>query len=337
MLQLFLSLLILASCSMNTKTTGGKRPYIYNASTEYSIEDLSQLAHQVVETSKRDPHVGKLDNLFSSKQSPIKRIGIIIFESQLQPTRGGLAGQNLIYLSESGKQLFTESFLKVWEESINVMAPDFDYVKTANIKKSRSFHQYGLPEENFVKTQRSSFAPDDIFYLEKGRKTPTTTVVNPRGMRDVSFLLVPATELMSGPKWSEHNKHFVNDVAKELELDAAIIVMSEVSWTAAHTEKNSGEHIPEEIEINVKASTLIPLYRYHQRLEKLRINSKPNITLAYRAYKAQMNIPVTITVPQEAQSFETIESELLVPMFKTYKDLSQMTIMRIISDLKKTW
>ena len=294
MLRSIFFLLITLSCSMNTIKSGGERSYVYDAQSLYTRADLSDLSNQVVETSKRDPHIGKLDNLFSKKQAPLKRIGIIVFESEIQPTRGGLAGNNLIYVSESGKQILTESFLNIWEQSLKILAPELDYVSTHEIKKAKTFHQYGLPEENFVKTQRTSLAPDDMFYLESGKKTTSTTVVNPRGMRDVSFLLVPATKLMGGPKWSEHNKHFLNDVAKNLKLDAAIIVMSEISWTAAHTDKHSGEFIPEEANLKIKASTLVPLFRYHERLEKLHINEKPNITLAYRAYEAKMSIPVFI-------------------------------------------
>lgn len=336
LLKLFL-LSTLISCSMNTIKSGGERSYFYDAQSIYTSQELNSLSKEIVETSKRDPHIGKLDNLFSKKQKPLKRVGIIVFESQVQPTRGGLAGNNLIYVSEAGKQILTESFLNIWEQSLKLLEPQLDLVSTSQIKKARSFHQYGLPEENFVKTERAFLAPDDIFYLESGKKTTTSTILNPRGMRDVSFLLVPATELMGGPKWSEHNKHFVNDVAKELKLDAVIIVMSEVSWTASHTDKHSGNIIPEEASISIKTSTLIPLSRYHERLEKLHINEKPNITLAYRTYKASIKIPVFLSVPEELKHFETIENELINPFLKTYKDLSQMTIMRIISDLKKTW
>lgn len=322
---------------MNTIKSGGEKPYVYDVKTEYTSEALDELSPQLVETSKRDPHIGKLDSLFSKKQSPLKRVGIVVFESRIQQTLDGLAGQNLVYLSESGKQILTESFLSIWEQSIKLLSPDLDYVPTSKIKKTIPFHQYGQPEENFVKVQRSSLAPDDIFFLEKGKKTTMTSILNARGMRDVSFLLVPAYELMAGPKWSEHNKHFVNDVAKSLNLDAVIIVMSDVSWTASHTDKHSGEFIPEEISVEVKASTLIPLFRYHERLTKLHINEKPNLTLAYRAYNAEVKIPANISVPEGEKNFSTIEKQVLSPMLKTYKDVSQMMILRIAHDLQKTW
>jgi hypothetical protein len=44
-----------------------------------------------------------------------------------------------------------------------------------------------------------------------------------------------------------------------------------------------------------------------------------------------------ISLPEELQTFDLIETELLNPIFKTYKDLAQMTMMKQIDDLKKTW
>jgi hypothetical protein len=337
MLRILAALMILSSCSMGTIKTGGEKSYIYDSISEYDLEELTELSSKVVQTSKRDPQVGKLGELFTNKQKPLKRIGIIIFESEIQPTRGGLADKNEVYLSEQGKQLVTEKFLKIWEETVKVIAPDIDYVPTSKIKQAPSFHKYGLTQDDYLKAHRSSLAPDDIFFLEAGKKTTMVTTLNPRGMRDMSFALVPASELMSGPKWSEQNKHFLNDVAKELKLDAVIIVMSHASWTTAHMDKHSGEFFPEELTIKVKASTLIPLSEYHARLESLKINDRPGVTLAYRTYVSKISAPIFLSLPQESKNFESIENEVISPMFKIYKDLSQMTLIQIVNDLKKTW
>lgn len=322
---------------MGAIKSGGDKTYIYDLKSEYTSEEMRELAPKVVTTSHREPPVGKLAELFSKEQAPLKRVGIIIFESQIQPTRGGLAGKNQIYLSEQGKQLLTEKLLTIWEQSIKILEPALDYVPAGKMRKSPSFYKFGMAVEDHVKSKRSSLAPDDIFFIESGKKTTTTTILNPRGMRDMSFVMVPAYDLMMGPKWSEQNKHFINDVSKELNLDAVIIVMSEVEWTAAHTDKHSGEVFPEEVKTKVKASTLIPLHRYHQRLEKVNSSEKPGVTIAYRAYESELKVPVLISLPEESKNFETIESDLLSPMLKTYKDLTQMTIMQITDDLKKTW
>lgn len=337
MLRILCAILLLTSCSLGTRTKGGERRYVYDSSREYNVEELKALSPEFVETSQRDPAVGSLDELFSKNQKPLKRIGIIIFETEIQPTRGGLSDANEVFVSEQGKQLITEKFLKIWEESLRMLYPDLEYVPVSKIKKAVTYHKYGLPQDDFIKTKHPTLAPDDMFFLEPGKKTTTTTILNPRGMRDMSFVLVPAYELMAGPKWSEHNKHFLNDVTKELKLDAAIIIMSKVNWTKAHTEKHSGENIPENMSFDVKASTLIPLHDYHARLDVLKKTERPGVTLCYRAYESEINIPVKLTLEAEKKTFETIETEIITPMFKTYKDLSQMTMIQIVEDLKKTW
>lgn len=337
MLRILTGLFILVSCSMGTVKTGGDRPYVYDYRNSYTSQDLKELSDKVVLTLHRDPQSGKLSELFGPGQAPLKRVGIVVFESRIQQTLDGLAGKNLVYLSPAGKQIMTENFHQIWEKSINVLASDFDYFSSTKIKKSPAFHQYGSLEEDHVKTKRFTLAPDDIFFLESGKKTTTASILNPRGMRDVSFLLVPASELMGGPKWSEHNKHFLNDVAKNLKLDALIVVMSDVGWTAAHTDKHSGEFLPEEIKVKISASTLIPLSSYHERLQKIKKDDRPNVTLCYRTYETVIKVPVVLSVPEEEKTFETIQTNVVGPVFKTYKDLSQMMIMRLTEDLKKTW
>lgn len=336
MLRLLILSLVLVSCSMGTVKTGGEGNYLYDPRAPYNPDLLKDLSDKMVETKVREPSVGKLEDLFGKKQKPLKRVGVIIFESEIQPTREGLAGKNKVYLSESGKQVMTENLLVIWDETIKMLAPDV-IIPLKFVNDAKSFHQYGLPEDNFVKANRSSIDPDDIFFLEPGKKTTTTTVLNPRGSRDMSFVLVPAYELMGGPKWSEQNKQFINDVAKEKNLDAVIIVMSEIKWTVAHTDKHSGENYPEEIKIKLKASTLVPLHRYHERLKKIKNNEKPNVTLCYRAYEANARIPGHIDIPVENQNFTTITKEILEPTFKSYSDLTYMMINQITKDLKKTW
>lgn len=337
MLRLLAGLLVLSSCSMGTIKSGGEKSYVYDKRSEYTSEELKELAPKVVTTSQRDPQVEKLDKLFGKDQKPMKRVGIIIFESQLQTTLDGLARGNMIYMSEQGKQIMTENLLRIWEESQKILFPELDYVNTAKVKKSPSFHKYGMAEDDYVKSRRSTLSHDDIFFIESGKKTTTTTIVNPRGMRDMSFLLVPAYDLMGGPKWSEHNKQFLNDVAKELKLDAAIIVKSEINWTAAHKDKFKDDFVPEQAVISIKASTLVPLSQYHERLDKLKNSSRPNVTLCYRTYESELKIPIFISVPEEMKNFDTIEHELLSPVMKTYKDLAQMTLMQMTEDIKKTW
>jgi hypothetical protein len=337
MLRLFAALLFFSSCSMGIIKNGGDKSYVYDAKKDYSKNDLAQMAPKVVASSFRSPLKGKLENLFRQGQRPLKRIGILIFETQIQPTREGLSRGNLVYMSEQGKQLMTENFLHLWEMSQSLLAPELNYIPTLQIIKSKKFHEYGFEEEDFIKSRRNTLSVDDIFYIAAGKKTTTSTIVNPRGMRDMSFMLVPAYDLMGGPKWSEHNKHFLNDVAKELNLDAVVIVMSDIFWTAGHKDKFKDDYVQEEATIKIRASTLIPLSQYHERLENIGDHEKPGVTLCYRSYESEIKIPISISVPEKMKNFDTIEHELITPVMKTYKDVSQMTLIRIADDLKKTW
>lgn len=332
-----LALLILGSCSMGIVSTGGEKRYVYDVQKELNSESLRELSNQIITSSYRGPQIGKLEELFSKNQRPLKRVGIIIFESEVQPTRDGLSGRNLIYLSESGKQIMAENFLRIWEQSIKLISPGLDYVPTSQFKKAPSFDQYGMNEDDFIHSSRTSLGPDDIFYVESGKKITMKTVVNPRSLRDMSFLLIPAYELMGGPKWSEHNKQFLNDVSKDLKLDALLIVMSQVSWTAAHTDKHSGEYYPEQLQIKLKSSVLVPLHSYNERLAKIGNKATPDITLCYKSYESELKVPISISQEGQLKNFDTIEKELLTPVFKTYKDLSQMMLIRVTEDLQKTW
>ena len=337
MIRIFFFLLIISSCSLGTLTKGGEKSYLYNSKDIYSSEKLRVLSADVIQTSDRDPPFGKLVDLFGSHQLPLKRVGIVIFESNIQPTRGGLSGRNLIYLSEAGKQILTENFLHIWEESFSVLSPEVDIYPVSKVKNHPSFRKYGKIQKNYINSSRSTIAPGDIFYVESGKETTSTTLLNPRDTQDMSFLLAPSYDLMGGPKWSEHQKHFLNDVAKDAKLDALIIVHSETSWTKNHMDKHSGEHHPEELKIKIKSSTLLPLHHYHDRLEKMGIKEKPNVSLCYKSYETEIKIPILISVPEELKNFDTIDYELLGPMLKGYKDLTQMMIIRMTDDLKKTW
>jgi hypothetical protein len=330
-------LFFVASCTMGTLKRGGLDSYLYDHKKDYTLKELNELAPQIIQTSFREPMVGKQIQLFNQGQKPLKRVGLVIFESEIQPTREGLSKNNFVYLNEAGKQLLTENLLSIFEESMRGLAPEIEFLSGKSFISSKSFTSYGVAEDDFVVGQRNQLSWDDIFYLPSGKKTTMTTILNPRGMRDMSFLLVPAFDLMGGPKWSEHNKHFLNDVAKEFNLDAVILAMSQLKWTAAHIDKHSGENIPEELSIKLKTAILVPLSRYHDRLEKIGVKDKPNITVCYRNYESDIKFPARISVPENDQTFETITNEILLPAFKTYKDLAQMTVLQMSNDLKATW
>ncbi len=336
MLRILAGLLLLTSCSLGTKQTGGKHRYRYEPDFDYSLKDLHELAPAIVKMEKRDPRVGTLDKLFDPKLPDIKRIAIVVFESDIQGTRSGLSGADKIYPTEQGKQLMTEKLLSLWEEGMSLAAPDLEYVKADEVKRSKAFFQYGLEVTDYIKADRQKIEGDDILWLPPGKKTSLYTIINPREMRDMSFMLVPASELMSGPKWSEQNKIFLNDLAKELKLDAAIVVMSDIAWTAERKDKFSDDAVPEEMTVKIKTSTLVPFGKYHERLNILKEREQLVVNVAYRYHEAVVKIPVKISIPEEEKNFEEIEKRILNPLFKTYRDLTLMTIDRMAEEIRKT-
>ena len=121
MLRLIILGVVVTSCSMGVTKKGGNDPYVYLPSEEYTEGMLKELAPKVVTTLKRDPKSGSFKDLFSNKQSPIKRVGVVIFESMIQNSLTGLATEDRVYLSDQGKQLLTEKLLSVWEQSFPIV------------------------------------------------------------------------------------------------------------------------------------------------------------------------------------------------------------------------
>lgn len=336
MLRILLAIVFLTSCSLGTKSKGGNHRYRYEPTFDYSLEELQALSGSFVSVERRDPPVGKLDELFSKELPDLKRIGIVVFETQIQPTRSGLSDNDKIYPTEQGKQLITEKLLGLWEEGISLAAPDLDYVNSTQVKQSKALHQYGLDVTDYIKAERTKVEGDDLLWLPPGKKTAMFTIMNPRGMRDLSFMLVPASELMSGPKWSEQNKIFLSDICRELKLDAVFVIMSKVSWTAERKDKFTNENYREELNLRIEATTLVPFTSYHDRLGKLKESQRPSVNVAYRRHVGELTIPVEISIADEKKDFNEIETRLLAPIFKSYRDLSLTMIDQMARELRKT-
>lgn len=336
--HLFL-LIFLASCAFGVKETGGDGQYSYNPLLPYSSEDIARRSHDYVKTSVKDPSEGKLDELFDAKMPDIKKIGIISFEGLIQPTFGGLSTQNSVYMSAAGKQIMVENFLRIWEQSLSVLGKDIEYVRATKINSANSSKKSGLEVTDHVLVNRSTFMPDDIFYLEKGKNTSYNSLMNPRGMRDLSMLLVPAFQLIGGPKFSDAQKHYINELCQELGLDGVLVVFSDVEWTAKGEDKHKGDKsVSEEALIKLKASLVIPYSNYHKRLDLLKFKGiKPQQNISYRTYSADIRLPLTITVSDEEKNFETIEKNILSPLMDVYTQMTQMIISRLDDDIKKTF
>jgi hypothetical protein len=323
MLRYILPFLILTSCSLN-KVDGGEKSYVYK-SQDYDLAVLKDMAPDLIRTSRRDPPEAPLKKLFSKKMPDLNRIGIIVFESKIQETRSGLSNsEGKFFPTAAGKQILTEKFLRIWEEAFPIIDPVASYVPVKNIIAAKSYSHYGQEPDDYVKSSLDEFQIQDFPYLPKGKKTTIDTVMSPRGMRDFSLLLVPAADLMGGAKWSEHQKLMVNDVAKELGLDALLIIMSQASWTGSF------------LRTKIEGTIVIPASQYRDRLLTLKKSPVRGVTLSYRNYVGEIISPIQLQEATDEWDMDQLEQFLLTPLFRTYRDLSLMMMIQMKKDLDET-
>ncbi len=63
--------------------------------------------------------------------------------------------------------------LSIWNQGLPIVGEGLEYVSVVKTKKSVSLKQYGSDVDDLIHSKRTAFAPDDIFYLEKGKKIPS--------------------------------------------------------------------------------------------------------------------------------------------------------------------
>jgi len=316
--------LFLSSCAFFEKKSGGEHLYRYDAKKDYSAQELSSLTEDMVVKTVREPMIGGMD-LLQDKKFPIKKLGIIVFESEVQPTRGGLSDKNKVYLSSAGKQIVTENFLKIWEEKFGESLT----VSTKTLSENSSYQSYGSAQEDFSHFKQSVLFEEDIFLLESGKKTSSDTVISPRWMRDYSLVYIPAYDLLKGPKWNEHQRHMIQEVCRDLDLDAVLVIKSDLDWKVEATDKRSGEHTSDLLKVKIGASVLIPYGKFHERLNSRGISEKPLVNTVFANYEIDYSTPISLS-----SDFVSIEESLLKPMMKIYGDLAQILMIKIKSDLK---
>jgi hypothetical protein len=336
MFSSMLLLILVTACTHGVTEQGGQQVQAYEPSQNYQVHELRALAPLIVKSSRRDPPVGKQHELFTGVMPPVRKFGVLVFESIIQPTRGGLTGEDKIYLSLQGKQLLTEKLLSIWDQALSVIAAELQYLPHENLIEASSLRRHGSGVPDYLRSERQALGGDDVFFAPSGQRASMATLINPRGLRDLSLLSVPAAELMGGPKYSEHHKHLVNEVCRELGLDGVLIVLSELSWSAGGIRKSTGEATAEAMVINLSASLLIPFDQYHQRLKRLGRSERPMVNVSFSSYQASLQLPVSLSLPPTDQNFHSIETQLLNPLIKSYNDLAQMMMLRLVDDLRTT-
>ena len=329
-----ISLLILMSCG-HIRSDGGQASF--DAATYSTLQptDHATYAQTVIKREERDPEGITLKELVASPQGQLKKMAIILFETQFQSTRTGLAVGRNVYMNERGKQILAEKAYSFWSKALAQTA-SVTWLKRSELEKSPAFRSYGSPVNDYVLSKNLKMSDNDIFWKSGGQEVPMTSLILPRNQQDVSVLYIPATEMMITTKMVEQQKHWVNDICKELGLDGVILVSSAASWNAGGVDKRTKEVIPEEAKVNIEASILYPFKAYQAAgAAKGKMNlPQKNISLA--VYSVASKLPVKITIPEEEQTFEAINKNLLEPVWSSYEALSALMIDRMITDIQQT-
>jgi hypothetical protein len=302
-----------------------------------SPQDLPTYAQTVVKRETRDPEGVKLSRFRQHPAGQIRKIGLVIFETEFQPSRSGLASDRNIYLSVRGKQILTQQLWSMWDRELRRLSNGSVTWSTRDqLIGAKSFASAGSTETDYVLKDWGRLTEEDVFWKNPGQKIPTDSLVQPANYRDLGLVLVPAYEMMGGPKPSQHQHHWVNDLCKELELDAVLLVSLGAEWRRGGVDKRSKAVIPEEMKIRAQASIVYPWSRYHTIGESLGEKNLPKLNIPLASYGVQVSVPVKITLPDGQENFSAAFANIIGPMRSTSTRISSLLMERIISDLHQT-
>ncbi len=334
-----LSLLILVSCAHQVVQDGGQLAFDYDAYKNMAPEERLTYAQTVVKRERRNPEGIDLENINQFKIAKIQKIGVVLFETQLKPTRSGLASDRNIYLSESGKQSLTESFYRTFEFELKKISRTMalEWVSRDELEASKAFRSYGSIYKDYMFNRSKKISDLDVFWKKGGERIPETSLLLPANMQDVSLMYVPAYELMGGAKSSQHQHHWVNEICKELKLDAVVVVSLSADWFRGGVDKRSKEVIAERMDIKLESTILYPWSLHHKILNAQKKSTSQKRNMALAAYSTQVSIPVTITLNPEAETFEVAMKNVVFPLNVHTEALLSLVAQRMVADIYQTY
>ena len=331
-----LILIFLMSCS-HIKHEGGKGTFSQADFEQMNKAERSLYAVQVIEKEWRDPRGVTLEELKRSPFGKIKRVGLISFETVIQPTVSGLSDEDNIYLSKVGKQKLTDQWFWYFQDQLKneLSRIDVELVSYTKIKSAKAYREYGAKFPMWYYSESSKISSKDIKYYQPGKKLDMERHVLPRGMQDTSMLLVPTYEFLATSKPNEFQRHWINEICKELNLDAIIIVGIESHWKRGGYNKRKRIEEKEEISLKFYASTIYPFTSYLSKdlVEGKKSLRKLNIHLA--SYASVFSWPYQLA-PKGSKSnrnFSAIKKTLLGPLNTKYYSFAELLIYRLSSDI----
>lgn len=325
---------VLVSCG-HVRTDGGQAPFDPTLYATLGPSDQPAYAQTVVKREQRDPQDLTLKEIINSEHGQLKKMAIVLFETQFQASRSGLAVGRNVYLSKRGKQILTEKAWAHWARGLH-QTPNVEWISRKDLTKSPAFRGYGSPEEDLIMRGDLELGSDDIFWKSGGQEIPMGALMLPRDYQDVSVLYIPVMEMMGGTKPVEQHKHWINDMCKEMGLDAVVLVSSIASWEQGGVDKRSKEVIPEEMKMSLEASILYPFKTYQAAGEKKGLKNLPQKSIPLASYTVSTKLPVKLTVPESEQTLSTIEQNILAPFWSTYRALANLVMERMMTDIRQT-
>ncbi len=335
MKTLLLPLLFLLGCAQ-VRTDGGQNSFDVATYRALGADERPTYAQTVVRREERDPEGMTIQRLRAAPQGRLKRLALVLLESEVQVTRSGLAasGSN-VYLSPRGKQMIAEEVWSAWDRRLREesAAMGVEWLERKALLRSPAFRRYGKIEPDLILDPRLPLGSGDVFWKNGGEKLGMESFMLPARYQDVSILFIPAGEMLIGTKAVEHQKHWVNDLCRELKLDAVLVVGHQASWTAGGKDKRSGEEIPEEMRVAQQAVLLYPFTTYQEVGRDLGKRELPKKSIPLASYSAQVKFPVRVSVPETERTFTTIQDNVLAPLRAANEGMADLMVQRILADL----
>lgn len=330
-MKFILSLLLLAACAHKVRQDGGSANFDVEAYSALSPAEIPAYAQTVVLRQERDPDRVTLQEIKNSSEGQIKRAAILVFETEIQPSRSGLATDQNVYLSPRGKQILTEELMRHWEKELKRVSSKTTWLKRSELLKSKAYRSGGFTMEDLILRRGDQLSEEDAFWKSRGQAIPETSLVVPRNYQDVSMVFVPATQLMNGPKPTQHQHHWVNDVCRELKLDAVLLVYTGAEWRQEQIDKKTNEKLAEELKVKMDVSLIYPFSTYHTVGARKMENGLPKLNIPLATYTVKAARPIKITGVEPTLS--KANTQVLNPYRQTVEALSSLVIERLATDL----
>jgi len=331
LLNVFLLLLVFG-CAHGVREEGGRVPLDWNEARALGPREIATYAQLSVKRSEKDLQEISLKDLRASPQGQLRRLAVVVFESEIQPSRSGLAAEENVYLSARAKQWLTRELYRQWLTSLSAAAPGLSWASEKELRSSRAFRSSGSVVEDLVLQKNFAFGDADVFWRQGGQRIPEETLMNPPDLQDLSLLLVPATHLMGGASPSQHQHQWVNELCRELQLDAVLVVYHGASWQRAGKDRSSGAEIPEVLRARVEATVLVPFAKWHAALEAK--GKRPQQKLSAHLGFYQLEVQRPLDLAGSPKTFAGAQDAVILPLWDSFALLGDLVRARLVSDLQ---